>query len=254
MTWKLCKRTSKKILINSTLSSVAGNIALGCGRQLEAANTTLITAKHIEFEKEPDKEPAKEPVKEPEQESCKEADKEPVKILHILYTWFRNRMHLLRHLPIRLKFKSPFCQKNLRQDQQKTLGEFRLAKSYPNKIAWHVRQKRTKDRQKPPLMKKGAREPKRRSQRLFAFLALEAWLSPHCAFINRRTRRPASLILGDPGAVSRTERKGATKVFKHRQKSPWVPSLTGQFNFQTVKQMLAPDWARSISKYCLPTN
>ena len=142
----LQKDLQKDFVINSTLSSVAGNIALGCGRQLEAANTTLITAKHIEFEKEP--------VKEPEQESCKEAHKEPVKILHILYTWFRNRMHLLRHLPIRLKFKSPFCQKNLRQDQQKTLGEFRLAKSYPNKIAWHVRQKRTKDRQKPPLMKK----------------------------------------------------------------------------------------------------
>ena len=146
----LQKDLQKDFVINSTLSSVAGNIALGCGRQLEAANTTLITAKHIEFEKEP----AKEPVKEPEQESCKEADKEPVKIFHILYTWFRNRMHLLRHLPIRLKFKSPFCQKNLRQDQQKTLGEFRLAKSYPNEIAWHVRQKRTKDRQKPPLTKK----------------------------------------------------------------------------------------------------
>lgn len=146
----LQKDLQKDFVINSTLSSVAGNIALGCGRQLEAANTTLITAKHIEFEKEPDK----ELVKEPEQESCKEADKEPVKILHILYTWFRNRIHLLRHLPIRLKFKSPFCQKNLRQDQQKTLGEFRLAKSYQNKIPWHVRQKRTKDRQKPPLMKK----------------------------------------------------------------------------------------------------
>ena len=30
-------------------------------------------------------------------------------------------------------------------------------------------------------------------------------------------------ILGDPGAVSRAGRKGATKVFKHRRKSPWVP-------------------------------
>ena len=80
----LQKDLQKDFVINSNLSSVAGNIALGCGRQLEAANTTLITAKHIEFEKEPDKEPAKEPVKEPEQESCKEADKEPVKIFHIL--------------------------------------------------------------------------------------------------------------------------------------------------------------------------
>ena len=37
------------------------------------------------------------------------------------------------------------------------------------------------------------------------------------------------LILGDPGAVSRVGRKGATKVFKHRWKSPWVPTLTGPF-------------------------
>ena len=42
-------------------------------------------------------------------------------------------------------------------------------------------------------------------------------------------------ILGDPGGggVSRAGRKGATKVFKHRRKSPWVPTLTrpnGQAN------------------------
>ena len=37
------------------------------------------------------------------------------------------------------------------------------------------------------------------------------------------------VILGDPGAVSRAGRKGATKVFKHRRKSPWVPILTGPF-------------------------
>ena len=36
-------------------------------------------------------------------------------------------------------------------------------------------------------------------------------------------------ILGDPGAVSRAGLKGATKVFKHGQKSPWVPTLTGPF-------------------------
>ena len=36
-------------------------------------------------------------------------------------------------------------------------------------------------------------------------------------------------ILGDPGAVSRVGRKGATKVFKHSPKSPWVPTLTGPF-------------------------
>ena len=36
-------------------------------------------------------------------------------------------------------------------------------------------------------------------------------------------------ILGDPGAVSRAERKGVTKVFKNRRKSHWVPTLTGPF-------------------------
>ena len=36
-------------------------------------------------------------------------------------------------------------------------------------------------------------------------------------------------IFGDPGAVSRAGLKGATKVFKHRRKSPWVPPLTGPF-------------------------
>ena len=36
-------------------------------------------------------------------------------------------------------------------------------------------------------------------------------------------------ILGDPGAVSRAGGKGATKVFKHRRKSPCVPTLTGPF-------------------------
>ena len=36
-------------------------------------------------------------------------------------------------------------------------------------------------------------------------------------------------ILGDPGAVSQVERKGATKVFKYGRKSPWVPTLTELF-------------------------
>ena len=38
-----------------------------------------------------------------------------------------------------------------------------------------------------------------------------------------------TIILGDPGAVSRAGGKGATKVFKHRRKSPWVPTLIGPF-------------------------
>ena len=41
-------------------------------------------------------------------------------------------------------------------------------------------------------------------------------------------------IFGDPGAVSRVGRKGATRVFKRGRKSPWVPTLTGLFvNGQT---------------------
>ena len=36
-------------------------------------------------------------------------------------------------------------------------------------------------------------------------------------------------ILGGPGAVSWAGRNGATKVFKHGRKSPWVPTLTGPF-------------------------
>ena len=38
--------------------------------------------------------------------------------------------------------------------------------------------------------------------------------------------------------------KGATKVFRHKQMSPWVPTLTG--TFQTIKWMLAPDWAQKM--------
>ena len=58
-------------------------------------------------------------------------------------------------------------------------------------------------------------------------------------------------ILGDPGAVSRAGRKGATKVFKHRWKSPWVPTLTGPL-FQMVKRMLAPDWAQKLPCIMVP--
>ena len=38
-----------------------------------------------------------------------------------------------------------------------------------------------------------------------------------------------SIVLGDPGAVSRVGRKGRTKVFKYGRKSPWVPTLTELF-------------------------
>ena len=51
-------------------------------------------------------------------------------------------------------------------------------------------------------------------------------------------------ILGDPGAVTRVERKGTTKVFKHRPKTPghWL----SPDHFQTFKRMLAPDWTQKM--------
>ena len=52
-----------------------------------------------------------------------------------------------------------------------------------------------------------------------------------------------STVLGDPGAVSRVGKKGAKKVFKHGQKSLWVPTHQIISN-RTVKRMLAPDWAQ----------
>ena len=39
----------------------------------------------------------------------------------------------------------------------------------------------------------------------------------------------SSVILGDPGAVSRAGLKGATKVLEHGRRSPWEPTLTGLF-------------------------
>ena len=56
-------------------------------------------------------------------------------------------------------------------------------------------------------------------------------------------------ILGDPGAVSRAERKGATKVFKHRRKSPSVPTLTGPFS---NGQVIACSWlgTKNALYYC----
>ena len=46
-------------------------------------------------------------------------------------------------------------------------------------------------------------------------------------------------ILRDPGGVSRAGKKGATKVFKHGRKSPWVPTLAGPF---TNGQANAGSW------------
>ena len=66
----LQKDLQKDFVINSTLWSVAGDMALRCSRLLAVANAALIAVKHIDIEKEP----AKEPGHEPEQQPCKEAD------------------------------------------------------------------------------------------------------------------------------------------------------------------------------------
>ena len=49
---KLQEELSNDYIINQGLSSLAGGLALRCGRLLAAANAALITAKHIKFEKE----------------------------------------------------------------------------------------------------------------------------------------------------------------------------------------------------------
>ena len=56
-------------------------------------------------------------------------------------------------------------------------------------------------------------------------------------------------ILGDPGAVSRAGKKDATKVFKHRRKSPWVPTLKGPF---PNRQVNAGSWLGTTNAlyYC----
>ena len=59
-------------------------------------------------------------------------------------------------------------------------------------------------------------------------IAIKSWVL-HATNRVKFRRGSCEPILGDPGAVSRAGRKGATKVFKHRRKSPWVPTLTGPF-------------------------
>ena len=69
-------------------------------------------------------------------------------------------------------------------------------------------------------------------QRLLSNTGLHAAIIRLSPLIHEGEQRVSSLcdhILGDPGAVSRTGLKGATKVFKHGRKSPWVSTLTGPF-------------------------
>ena len=55
-------------------------------------------------------------------------------------------------------------------------------------------------------------------------------------------------ILGDPGAVSRAGRKGATKVFKCGRKNTWVPTLTGPF---PNGQVNAGSWLGTKKMLCI---
>ena len=54
---ELQKKLKNDYIINQELSSLAGGLALRCGRWLALANAALITTKHIKFEKEPENEP-----------------------------------------------------------------------------------------------------------------------------------------------------------------------------------------------------
>ena len=51
---KLQKELKNDYIINQELSSLAGGLALRCGRWLALANAALITTKHIKLEKEPE--------------------------------------------------------------------------------------------------------------------------------------------------------------------------------------------------------
>lgn len=67
---------------------------------------------------------------------------------------------------------------------KKTLGELILAKCYPYEIAWHTRQPKEPKRARGSCSeKKGAREPKWRSQQLFGTRRWRPGCLPHRAFI-----------------------------------------------------------------------
>ena len=65
-------------------------------------------------------------------------------------------------------------------------------------------------------------------------------------------RGPCSSILGDPGAVSRAGRKGATKVFIISTGGKAPGYRLSPDHFQKVKRMLAPDWAQKMLCIILP--
>ena len=66
---KLQQDLKNDYIINHELSSLAGGVALSCGRWLALANAALITTKHVQLEKEPEpdlKEPATHPSRDKE--------------------------------------------------------------------------------------------------------------------------------------------------------------------------------------------
>ena len=66
---KLQQDLKNDYIINHELSSLAGGVALRCGRLLALANAALITTKHVQIEKEPEpdlKEPATHPNRDKE--------------------------------------------------------------------------------------------------------------------------------------------------------------------------------------------
>ena len=63
---KLQQDLKNDYIINHELSSLAGGVALSCGRWLALANAALITTKHVQLEKEPEPEPATHPSRDKE--------------------------------------------------------------------------------------------------------------------------------------------------------------------------------------------
>ena len=63
---KLQQDLKNDYIINHELSSLAGGVALRCGRWLALANAALITTKHVQLEKEPEPEPATHPSRDKE--------------------------------------------------------------------------------------------------------------------------------------------------------------------------------------------
>ena len=62
---KLQQDLKNDYIINHELSSLAGGVALRCGRLLALANAFFITVKHMQLEEEPEPDDLKEPATHP---------------------------------------------------------------------------------------------------------------------------------------------------------------------------------------------